>query len=405
MRLHTGDMYWSSPYSGSITYPSLQSRKKTRIVIVGGGMSGVLCGFLLAKSGIQTLLIEQNTIGSGSTLANTGIIQYSNDTLLSELIINIGERDAVRFYKASKLAAEHLYRLIAGLNRNVQFKRRSSLYYASEAEDAPFLQKEYELLHNHGFSTSWWDESQIAEHFPFRRTAAIVTHGDAEINPYMFVQALTEEAQAWGLEVYENTAMLYVEPSTDGYRVVTSEGEIQAEQIVYAVGYAPEQAGDLWVRTRYSRSYVIVTDPISSLSDWHESFILWETARPYHYMRTTWDNRIIIGGLDENIRQPVEDEMLLHKRSLELLMEIKKLFPKLSPQIRYRWCATFADSEDGLPWIGEDPNRPGQHYCLGYGGNGIIYSMLGAEIIRDHLLGINNPIASIVRPDRFVIKK
>ncbi|WP_373232618.1 NAD(P)/FAD-dependent oxidoreductase [Cohnella sp.] len=405
MRLHTGNMYWPSTFAGSIHYPPLLSKKKTRVAIVGGGMSGVLCGYLFAKSGIPAILIEQKTIASGSTSANTGFIQYSNDTLLSELTDSIGEQDAVSFYRSSNQAAQHLYTLIAGMRRKVHFKRRSSLYYASKAEDVPSMRKEYELLNKHGFGVFWWEEAQIAECFPFRRAAAIVTPGDAEINPYLFVQALAEDAQVYGLEVFENTAMQAVEPTSEGYRVITSQGEIEAEQIVYAVGYIPEHAGGQWVRPTFSRSYAIVTDPISSLSDWHSRFMIWESARPYLYMRTTFDNRIIIGGLDENIRMPVRKDQELRKHSNELLSALKSLFPNLSPQIRYELCATFAGSEDGLPWIGEDPQRPGQHYCLGYGGNGIIYSMLGAEIIRDHLLGIYNPIAAIVRPDRLVVTK
>ena len=43
--------------------------------------------------------------------------------------------------------------------------------------------------------------------------------------------------------------------------------------------------------------------------------LIWETARPYIYMRTTVDNRIIIGGLDEdtNIAQE-RDSKLIHKK-------------------------------------------------------------------------------------------
>lgn len=399
MSLYTGSMYWPGSVP-IVQYPPLQTKKMTRVVIVGGGMSGVICGYLLAKLGIPCILIEQATLASGSTSANTGLLQYSSDTMLSELADNIGEQNAVRFYRGCRQAAEHLYRITEGLNREVHFKRRSSLYFASKAEDVPILHREFEILHKHGFDASWWEKSQIAEHFPFSREAAIITRGDAEVNPFLLVQAIAENARSNGLDLYERTIMQRVESTSEGYRVITSEGEIEAEHIVYAVGYVPENAGGQWIRPSFSRSYVIVTNPISSLSAWHERFLIWESRRPYLYMRTTHDNRIIIGGLDENIRQPVSSAHELSQRSVELLSELNKLFPGMSPQIRYKWCATLAGSEDGLPWIGEDPNRPGQHYSLGYGGNGIINSILGAEVIRDHLLGVPNSIASIVRPDR-----
>jgi glycine/D-amino acid oxidase-like deaminating enzyme len=402
MNLHFGSLFWPSTYAEPIRYPSLKGRKKARAVIIGGGMSGVTCGYLLARSGIETILIDQNTIASGSTASNTGLIQYSNDTMLSEFADVIGEKDAVAFYQACKHSAEHLNGIAEGLRRKVDFKRRSSLYYASTPEDVPSLRKEYEMLHRNGFGAEWREEEQIADFFPFRRSAAIVTRGDAEVNPYLFVHSMAEEAQYDGLVIHEKTTMLSVEPSVGGNRVITDEGEIETEHVIYAVGYVPEIAGGSWVKAVLNRTYAIVTDPVECLSGWHERFLLWETARPYLYLRTTSDNRIIVGGLDEKIRQPVLSQQELHAHSMRLLSELHKLFPDISPQIRYEWCATFGESEDGLPWIGEDPYRHGQHYCLGYGGNGTIYSMLGAQIIRDRLLGVVNPIASIVRPDRQV---
>ncbi|BBI35304.1 oxidoreductase [Cohnella abietis] len=400
MSLHYGSLFWPSTYSAPPRYPSLKIPGKTRVVIIGGGMSGVICGYVLAKSGIDAILIEQGFIASGSTSANTGLLQYSNDKMLSDFTEQLGEKNAVLFYRACKHAAEQLGDIAEGLRRQVDFKRRSSFYYASTPEDVPALRREYDMLLQHGFPADWWEENQIGLMFPFQRAAAIVTRGDAEVNPYKFVNAVAEEAHLSGLDIYENTAMLSVEPSSQGYVVKTNLGDIETEHVIYAVGYVPESAGGRWVEAKLNRSYAIATEPIASLSDWHERFMLWETARPYLYLRTTVDNRIIVGGLDENIRQPVQTKQELKSHSLRLLSELHKLFPSLDPQIRYEWCATFGESADGLPWIGEDPDRPGQHYCLGYGGNGSIYSLLGAEIIRDHLLGVHNPIAAIVRPNR-----
>jgi len=403
MPLHYGDLFWPSTYSDPHRYPSLKMRKKTRAVIIGGGMSGVMCGYVLAKSGIDAILIEQNAIAAGSTSANTGLLQYSNDKMLSEFAEQLGEQDAVKFYRACKHASEQLNDIAEGLRRQVDFKRRSSLYYASSPMDVPALRREFELLHRNGFDAEWWEENRIAESFPFHKAAAIVTHGDAEVNPYLFVHALAEEASLSGLEIFENTAMLAIESTAEGYNVTTNDGKIEAKHIIYAVGYVPELAGGRWIRARINRSYAIVTEPLPSLAEWHQRFLLWETARPYLYLRTTMDNRIIVGGLDENIRQPVLTEPELHTRSMRLLSELHRMFPDLAPQIRYQWCAAFGESADGLPWIGEDPDRPGQYYCLGYGGNGTIYSMLGAEVIRDHLLGADNSVASIIRPDRDIV--
>jgi len=400
MPLHFGSLFWPNSYREPVSYPELHGRLGKKAVIIGGGVTGVICGYMLISSGIDTVLIEQNRIGTGSTSANTGLLQYSNDKMLSELVKALGETDAVRFYRACKQASEKLCDISETLPRGTEFKRRSSLYYASAPQDKEMLRKEYDTLVTHGFYADWWEEAQIAAHFPFRRSAAIVTRGDAEVNPYVFVHALAEEAVKRGLEIYEGTKMLSVEPRSEGYTIVTGSGRIEANHVVYAVGYTPEAAGGRWPKTKLHRSYAIVTNPLPSLAEWHERFLLWETARPYLYLRTTSDNRIIIGGLDEYLRQPVASKQELRAHSMRLLAELRRLFPAYSPEIRYEWNATFGESADGLPWIGEDPDRPAQYYCLGYGGNGTIYSYLGAEIIRDRILGVPNAVAHIVRPDR-----
>ncbi|WEK53486.1 MAG: FAD-dependent oxidoreductase [Candidatus Cohnella colombiensis] len=404
MRLHAGSLYWPSTYSDSELYhypPLAHETKRTTAVIIGGGMSGITCGYVLANSGIPAIVIDQRTIASGSTSANTGLLQYSNDKMLSEFIPEFGEEKAVKFYRACMQAVEQISIVVDHLPNDVDFKRRSSLYYASNEQDVLSLRQEFDTLHKWGFSVEWWNADQIANKFPFRKAAALVTQGDAEINPFKFVHAMAQTAHFKGLGIYEHTPLLTVESRTGGgFRVITSQGVIEAEHVIYAVGYLPEVARSARIRFVMDRSYAMVTSPLPSLSDWHQRFLLWETARPYLYLRTTVDNRIIVGGLDESHREPVLTEQELHIHAMRLLSELHHLFPSLKPEIQYQWCATFGQSSDGLPWIGEDPDRPGQHFCLGYGGNGSVYSMLGAHLIRDRLCGIDNEIALITRLDR-----
>jgi len=406
MSLHFGTLYWPETFENPASYPELKEAVRTRVVIVGGGISGLACGYELARSGIETVLIEQGRIAGGSSAANSGIVQFMSDRSLSDFAGTLGVRDAVTLYRACLQAAERLLSISGRFTRNVQSEQRSSLYYASSPAEVAPLRQEYELLQRHGFNAEWWEADRISAHFPFRKDAAILSHGDAEFNPYLFVHSLAEEAAKLGLSIYERTALRSVQHTPSGssarFVVKTSGGTIEADHIVYAVGYTPEQAGGRWVRAKPCRTYAIVTNPLASLDGWYERCLLWETARPYLYARTTPDNRLVVGGLDEKLRLPVLSAGELRAHSLRLLAEMAKLFPQWKPELRYEWCGSFCESADGLPWIGEDPDRPGRHYLLGYGGNGTVYSMLGAEVIRDNLLGRDNPVSAIVRPDRRV---
>ncbi|WP_230986953.1 NAD(P)/FAD-dependent oxidoreductase [Cohnella fermenti] len=400
MTLHFGSLYWPTTRPAAPSYPSLKEAVRCDALVIGGGMTGVACGYTLARSGIDTVLIEQGDVAAGSTSANTGLLQYANDIMLSELAVQIGEAEAVEFYRACKDAVEQIVQVAAGLPREVGLKRRSSFYYASSEADLPSLQKEFELLDRHGFGVEWWDPGRIEGAFPFRKSGAIVTHGDAELNPYRFVQALAEAGVQAGLRLFERTPALSVEGRKGSFVVRTNDAEIHAEHIVYAVGYSPEVAGGSWIKANLNRSYALVTKPLPSLQQWHQRFMLWETARPYLYLRTTEDNRIVMGGLDENVRVPVLSQTEVERRSRRLLSELHLLFPDLKAEREYEWCATFGESADNLPFIGEDPERPGQYYALGYGGNGTIYSAIAARLIRDDIAGLKHPISPIVAPDR-----
>lgn len=396
MTLHYGSLYWPRTWPNPPRYPELDGAAECDVLIVGGGMTGAVCGLTLARAGWNAALIEQGEIASGSTSSNTGIIQYANDFMLTQLARRIGEPDAAYFYRACRDAVGQLEEIARSLPRDSGFIRRCSFYFASRADDAPALRQEFEALVRSGFEAEWREGDAIRAIFPFRKDAAIVAHGDAELNPFRFVTAMVEAAARAGLAVYERTPMLSMAAEGGRYAVRTGRGVVRAKNVVMAVGYTPEVAGSGRVKALLNRSYAIATRPLPDLAGWHERMMIWETARPYLYMRTTPDGRIVAGGLDEPLRRPVLSAAELRQRSLRILSEVRKLFPAFELQLDAEWCATFGESADGLPWIGEDPDRPGVYLALGYGGNGTVYSTIAAQLIRDRLAGRHHPLERLV---------
>lgn len=76
------------------------------------------------------------------------------------------------------------------------------------------------------------------------------------------------------------------------------------------------------------------------------------------------------------------------------------MFPDLSFKVDFSWAGTFAETEDGLPYIGSIKQLPNTYFALGYGGNGITFSQIAAEILSDLLLGVKNKDAKIYSFDR-----
>jgi glycine/D-amino acid oxidase-like deaminating enzyme len=148
--------------------------------------------------------------------------------------------------------------------------------------------------------------------------------------------------------------------------------------------------------TALHSTYALVSEPVASLRGWPaDRCVIWDTANPYLYLRTTAESRILIGGYDEPFRDPVARDRLLPSKTAALSSRLRQLFPHVRLEVAYAWAGTFADTPYGLPIIGRHPEVPRTLFALGYGGNGITFSLIAAEIIRDEILGRPDPDASL----------
>ena len=87
---------------------------------------------------------------------------------------------------------------------------------------------------------------------------------------------------------------------------------------------------------------------------------------------------------------PERRDALLRKKTLVLEKKFRRLFPSIPFKTEMAWCGTFSTTKDGLPFIGNCPDKDRMFFDLGYGGNGITFSMIGAQIICKKLQGIDD---------------
>jgi len=128
----------------------------------------------------------------------------------------------------------------------------------------------------------------------------------------------------------------------------------------------------------------------------HET-ILWTTHNPYLYLRSTPDNRILVGGADMKFKNAKARDALIDKKETELLNQLRQLIPHLEIIPDFSWAGTFGVTKDALPYIGPHPDFPNSYFCLGFGGNGITFSVMGMEILSDAVAGRPNNFLSYFR--------
>lgn len=400
MDLVTGKLYWPETLPDPPRYPSLEEDISCDLVIVGGGEAGALCSHFLMKHDVDVVLIDKCHIGGGSSSANTGLLQFANDKSLTACIHSFGEENGRRFYQLCWKALDDLEGISNSLDIFPDYMRRDSLYYASVPADVDALRTEYDYLLKHGFPVVYLDRTEVEKRFSFSKPGAIYATGDAEINPFKLANGTIADSAKKGMRVFENTEIVHRKMDGGDILLMTKNGHrIRCKRAVFATGYET-QSMKRNANAVLSSSNAIVTNSVEALLGWPHACLIWETARPYLFIRTCRDGRVIVGGLDEpNMDLEKRKASILSKRDL-LLEKVQGLFPQLSLQAEYYWSATFYGTHDGLPLIGEQEGYPNCLFSLGYGGNGTVYSTIGGQIIADLIVKGSNPDADLFAFDR-----
>jgi glycine/D-amino acid oxidase-like deaminating enzyme len=346
-------------------------------------------------------VIDKRDVASGSTAASTALLQYEIDTALTDLIAMRGADHATRVYLASRDAVHKLASLAGRLPGNTGFDRKKSLYLARKRHDCKALRKEWELRRAIGIDVDWLERSDITDRFAFRRPAALLSHTAAQVDAYALTHALLREGSRLGLRVFDRTDVASIESTKRGVTLRTRARRIvHAHRLVVATGYETQSFLKHKVAHLVS-TYAVASEPLTSFEGWGEDqCLIWEHARPYLYLRTTPDRRVIVGGEDEDFRDPDRRDRLLPRKTARLTEKFHELFADLAFDPAFAWTGTFGETADGLAYIGEHPDWPHTYFALGYGGNGITFSLLAAEIIRDAVLGRQNDEAELFRFDR-----
>jgi len=346
-------------------------------------------------AGVSTILVDKRDIGCGSTCGSTGLLQYEVDVPLRQLTKQVGARKAGRSYLLCRDAVQKICALVKKYDMRCELASRPSLFLTRSEGEIADLREEYRLRKRLGFRVDFLDRHEIERRYPFSRPAALFSEEGGEVDPQRFTQGLLSVAVEKGLRVFDRTHVTKFLPNRRGINLVIETGfTIKARRVVIAAGfesqkYLSRQFGQL------KSTYALISEPVSNLRPWYRRSLIWETGSPYLYLRTTGENRIIVGGEDVEIVNPVYRDRLIPAKTRVLQRKFKELFPEIKLEVGFSWAGTFSSTKDGLAYIGKQRALPHAYFALGYGGNGITYSVIAAEIIRDDFLGRRNADAAI----------
>ncbi|MBR6754823.1 MAG: FAD-dependent oxidoreductase [Clostridia bacterium] len=356
------------------TFKKLNKDVKTDVLIIGGGIAGILCAYMLKKSGVDCLLVEAKSICNGVTENTTAKITLQHGLIYNKLINRFGVNTARLYYKAQKDAFDKYAELCANIDCDFEYK--DSFVYS--LEDEAKIKKEYLALKALGIQTEFHRKINL----PFEIAAAVSVKNQAQFNPLKFLYEISKE-----LPVYENTKVLELLPN----KAITNHGEIDCNKIIVATHFPMiNKHGFYFLKLYQHRSYVIALENAKNV----EGMYVDESDTGLSFRN--YKNLLLLGGGGHRTGKQGGNW-----KELEAFAE--EYYP--TAKIVNKWATQDCMTLDGVSYIGQySRNTPNLFVTAGFNKWGMTSSMLSAMILSDLVQGKENKYAPIFSPSRTVLR-
>ena len=196
-------------------FPRLERDVKTRVLIIGGGMAGVLCAHLLHQAGIPYVLAEAGRVCGGVTKNTTAKITVQHGLIYHKLVERFGVERAGQYLRAQETALEQYRELCQDIDCG--FEEKDAYVYSRK--DREKIDRELRALDKLGYPAEFAGQLPL----PFSVAGAVKCPRQAQFHPLKFISALSKP-----LNIYEHTTVRELAGTT----AVTDYGKITAEQII-----------------------------------------------------------------------------------------------------------------------------------------------------------------------------
>ena len=396
--LRTGRSLWLDSRALGVPARPLRGPLAVDVVIVGTGISGAFMAHTLSRDHSVAVLERREPL-MGSTIASTALLQWELDEPLRTLSDQIGAADAERVYLRSRAAVDDLIEIVHDEQIACGLKTKNSLYLAGDAYGARALAMEADARARIGLDSVFLHPADLRQRFGIDRTGAIISSGSASADPGRLAAGLLRRAAARGALIHAPVEVLSLLQGGDHTSLVNDSGfEIRARHVVFCSGYEFAK-GVPTERAKIISTWALATKPLPPAPAWLREYLVWEASDPYLYFRMTGDGRIVIGGEDEDSPDRNADPALIAPKSAAILRKLHALLPGLKVEIDYAWAGAFGQSTTSMPLIGAVPGLPNTYAVMGFGGNGITYSVIASQVVGAAIRGEADPDADLYSLD------
>lgn len=364
---------WKDGLTAPIFAP-LHGEVKTDVLIIGGGIAGMLCALELQSRGIDCIICEAKTIGSGVTRGTTAVLSAQHDTLYSKLSTSFS-RHAARLYLDANLDAIRRFEALSS-KYPCDFEIKDSYMYTNMSTSE--LEAEAECLNSLNFPAEFVTSTSL----PVEMSGAVRYPGMAQFHPLKFLYQIAAE-----LKIYENTKVLDI----DRLCAKTEYGTVKARKFIVATHYPFMNLHGMYFMKLYQkRSFVLALENVPNVNGTYV-----DMAEGGMYFRN-FNDLLIIGGGDKRPGTSGGGFEAVRRY-------VQANFPSATE--RYAWAAQDCMSLDGVPYIGRYvPGNEDIFVATGFNEWGMTSSMAASVILADLIEGKENEFAPVFSPERSMMR-
>ena len=373
---------------------------RVNVCIVGAGIAGMTCAYLLARTGRSIVVIDDGPIAGGETGRTTAHLTNALDDRYYE-IERIHGAEGARIAAASHAAAIDRVEQIASLEEiDCDFERLDGYLFLGGDSKKEELDRELKATRKAGLATELVDKVPV-DFYDFG--PALKFPRQAQFHPLKYLNGLTRAILRDGGKIYCGT---HAEKIEDGEpaKVTTADGYvITADNIIVATNTPVNDWLIIHSKQAAYRTYVLgCRVPKGAVP----RGLYWDTPDPYHYIRLqdapSDDGRgadseiLIVGGEDHKTGQANDQD----ERFACLEKWARDRFPMIQ-SVDYRWSGQIMEPVDYMGYIGRNPGSDRHIFvATGDSGNGMTHGMIAGILLTDLVLGLKNPWAALYDPSR-----
>lgn len=355
-------------------FENIEGDVETEVLIIGGGITGILCAYFLQERGIPYILVEGRSVCGGVTKNTTAKITSQHGLIYDKLIKSAGAEMARMYLEANQNAVKKYFELCRGMD--CHFEEKTNYVYS--LDDRRKLEKEVEALRKIGFDAILSETWEL----PFSTAGVVGFAHQAQFNPLEFIFHIIPK-----LKIYEHSFVRELTENT----AVTDKARITYKRAVFATHFPIDNKHGMYFLKMYQhRSYVLAVENAQQIKGMYVD----ESKTGLSFR--SYNDLLLLGGGSHRTGKRGGDWQ-------ELRGYARRYYP--SAVEKYYWATQDCMSLDGVPYVGQySKGLPDCYVATGFNKWGMTSSMVAAMLLADMLEGKENPYEPVFNPSRNMLK-